>query len=71
MSNTLDDYYTEEEVSKILNKTIPTLRTDASRRKGAPRTKLGKRILYRIDAFNEWIRKHETDFDKIRKNLNF
>ncbi|MFT7086672.1 MAG: hypothetical protein ACJAZX_000085 [Rickettsiales bacterium] len=64
---TLENYYTEEEVSKILDKTIATLRADACRRKGAPRTKLGKRILYRIDAFNSWIMKHETDFDKLRK----
>lgn len=66
-NTTLENYYTEEEVAKILDKTIATLRADACRRKGAPRTKLGKRILYRIDAFNNWIMKHETDFDKLRK----
>jgi len=64
---TLENYYTEEEVAKILNKSISTLRADACRRRGAPRIKLGRRILYRIDAFNNWIMKHETDFDKLRR----
>lgn len=63
----LENYYTETEVSKILNKTIASLRCDASRRKGAPRTKLGKRILYRKKTFDEWLAKHEIDFDKLRQ----
>jgi hypothetical protein len=62
----LEIYYTEEEVAQILNKTIPTLRADACRRRGAPRTKLGNRILYRIDAFNNWVMQHETNFDELR-----
>jgi hypothetical protein len=65
-STILENYYTEGEVSKILDKTIATLRADACRKKGAPRTKLGKRILYRIDAFDGWIMNQETDFDKLR-----
>jgi hypothetical protein len=67
MTNALSKYYTEEQVSEILNKTIPSLRVDACKRKGAPRTKIGKRILYRIDAFNAWLEKHETDFDKLNR----
>jgi hypothetical protein len=65
-STILENYYTEGEVSKILDKTIATLRADACRKKGAPRTKLGNRILYRIDAFNSWIMKHETDFYELK-----
>ena len=38
----LSQYYTEEEVAEFLNKTINSLRADASRRKGAPRTVIGK-----------------------------
>ncbi len=66
-NTTLENYYTEQEVAKILNKTIATLRADACRKKGAPRTKLGKRILYRIDAFNNWIIGQEINFDQIQE----
>jgi hypothetical protein len=60
-------YYTEEEVASFLNKTVFSLRSDASRRKGAPRTKLGRKILYKKSSFMQWMSKRETDFDVVRK----
>ena len=56
--------YTELEVAEMLNKSIASLRSDACRRKGCPRIKLGKRIFYSIETFNEWIKAHETNYTK-------
>ena len=68
MHNTPEGYFSEEEVSKLLNKTIPSLRSEASRRKGAPRTKLGKLILYKKNSFEKWLESHEVNFEKLRRN---
>ena len=59
-------FYTEEEVGNFLNKKVDTLRQDASRRKGPPRVRVGRRVFYRIDAFNNWLVNHEADFDTLR-----
>ncbi|MFT4967719.1 MAG: hypothetical protein ACI9CD_000728 [Candidatus Deianiraeaceae bacterium] len=68
MSNELlSKYYTEEEVAEFLNKTINSLRADACRRKGAPRTTIGKRILYNKNSFEAWILKREVRFEELRK----
>lgn len=69
MQHTIPDgYYTEEEVAALLHKTIQSLRSEASRRKGAPRTKLGKLILYKKDSFEKWLISHETNFQTLRRN---
>lgn len=60
--NIFDKYYSEEEVSKFLNKTIQSLRIDACKRKGAPRTKIGKKILYNKTSFEKWIEEKEKKF---------
>ena len=62
-----EGYYSEKEVASLLRKTIPSLRSEASRRKGAPRTKLGKLILYKKDSFEKWMTSHETNFEKLRR----
>lgn len=67
MPTKLENYYTEQEVAEILNKTISSLRTDASRRKGAPRTRVGKLILYKKDSFEKWLESKEIDFDELRE----
>ncbi len=59
----LSQYYTEEEVAEFLGKTINSLRADASRRKGAPRTVLGKRVLYNKISFEAWVLEKEVKFD--------
>ena len=63
----LSQYYTEEEVAEFLNKAINSLRADASRRKGAPRTVIGKRVLYNKISFEAWILEKEVRFDNLRK----
>ncbi len=59
-------YYTEKEVATFLNKTTLSLRCDASRRKGPPRTKIGRKILYKKSSFESWLLKKESDFDILR-----
>ena len=63
----LSKYYTEEEVAEFLGKTINSLRADASRRKGAPRTVIGKRVLYNRNSFEAWILEKEVRFENLRK----
>ncbi|MDX2083164.1 MAG: helix-turn-helix domain-containing protein [Rickettsiales bacterium] len=63
-------YYSEEEVAALLNKSIASLRSEASRRKGAPRTKLGKLILYKKESFEKWLDSHETNFQTLRRSQN-
>jgi hypothetical protein len=67
MSQISENFYTEQEVADFLNKKIASLRSEASRRKGAPRIKVGKKILYKKDSFESWLVRQETDFQKIRK----
>ena len=65
----ISQYYTEEEVAQFLNKTINSLRADASRRKGAPRTVIGKRVLYNKNSFEAWILEKEVRFELIFRKL--
>jgi hypothetical protein len=65
-NNFLSQYYTEEEVAEFLGKTINSLRADASRRKGAPRTVIGKRVLYNKNSFEAWILEKEVLKKKIK-----
>ena len=67
----ISQYYTEEEVAEFLNKTINSLRADASRRKGAPRTVIGKRVLYNKISFEAWILEREVRFELIFKKIFF
>lgn len=62
------DYYTEEEVAYIFNKTVATLRSDAARRKGPPRTKMGRTIFYNKESLKKWMGEHEIDFDQLRRS---
>lgn len=65
--NLLELYYNEKEVAAFLNKSVASLRADACRRKGAPRTKIGRRILYKKASFEKWIGEKEIDFTSLRK----
>ncbi len=62
-TNDLSGYYTEEEVSQTTGKAISTLRSDAARRKGPPRTVINRKIYYRIEAFQEWLLAQERNFE--------
>ena len=63
----ISKYYTEAEVAEFLGKTVNSLRADASRRKGAPRTVIGKRVLYNKSSFEAWILDKEVRFENLRK----
>ncbi len=63
--NKLEGYYTEMEVASMLDKKTSSLRSDASRRRGAPRTKIGKRVFYKKASFHKWLESHEVNFDNM------
>jgi len=56
--------WTEQQAADFLGKTVNTLRHDASRRRGPPRIKNGKQVLYRAKAVLEWLEVQEVDPDK-------
>lgn len=55
----LRDFVTEPELAKALQITRRTLIRWYQERSGPPRTRVGKRILYRRAAVIEWLRAHE------------
>lgn len=55
-------FYGEDEVSVLLDKRVCSLRSDAARRVGPPRIRLGNLILYRAAALHDWILAHEREF---------
>lgn len=56
----LQEYYSEEEMAQILDKTVGTMKADHSRNGAVPpRTKLGKKILYNKKSFEEWLKNQE------------
>ena len=60
---TLPGFYTEHEVADMLRMSVRTLRNNAARRKGPPRTTVHRRVYYRVEAFDEWLRAQECSFD--------
>lgn len=58
----LAGYYTEAEVSRLTGKAISTLRSDAARRKGPPRTVINRKVYYRVCAFKKWLVAQEQNF---------
>ena len=61
-----EGYRDETEQAKIMAVTVSTLRIMATRRSGPPRTKRGRQILYRKEAYDQWLLKREVDFDDMR-----
>ena len=59
---TLPGFYTEQEVAMMLGTSVRTLRNNAARQKGPPRTVVNRRVFYRATAFDEWLRSQERDF---------
>ena len=59
-------FRSEQEQAEIMNVTIPTLRSMATRRTGPPRTKRGRQILYRKQAYEKWLLAREIDYDDMR-----
>ena len=63
LPNVPDGYRDEEAQARIMDVTVQTLRSMASRRKGPPRVKQGRRPLYRIAAYEAYLLARETDFE--------
>lgn len=61
-----ETFLEESEVAALLNKQICSLRSDAARRVGPPRIRLGNLILYRATALQKWLLAHERDFTAVR-----
>ena len=62
-----EGFRSEQEQAEIMNVTIPTLRSMATRRTGPPRIKRGRQILYGIKRYDEYLRRLEVDYDALRK----
>lgn len=52
-------YWNEKELSEASGIAVPTYRSWRTRGGGPPFVKAGGRILYRIEAVLEWLRKRE------------
>ena len=55
-----EGYYSEEQVAALLGKAVSSLRGDQSKRKGPPKTKLGRKVIYSKESFEEWLKQKET-----------
>lgn len=61
-----EGYRSEEEQARIMDVTISTLRIMAVRRRGPPRVKRGRQILYRMQAYEKYLLALEVDYDNLR-----
>ncbi|MBK1656537.1 helix-turn-helix domain-containing protein [Allochromatium vinosum] len=55
------DYYTKDEAAEELGVTPRTLDRWWAERVGPPRTKVGRRALYRKSALVAWVRRNEQE----------
>jgi hypothetical protein len=55
---------TEEDVAALAGADVSTVRNWRSQRSGPPFTKIGRRALYRVDAFQEWLKAREEAADQ-------
>jgi len=55
-----DNYYTKAQAAAALNTSERTLNRWWNERIGPPRTRIGVKVYYRIDAVNEWLRSKEV-----------
>ena len=54
------DYLTEADVARLRRCSVQSIRLMNRKRIGPPRIKIGRTILYRREAVEAWLRKHET-----------
>jgi DNA-binding transcriptional MerR regulator len=62
----MEGYFTESETAEKLGVAVHTLRVWACRRKGPPRTKVGRSLFYRANSLHAWLAGHETSFETER-----
>jgi hypothetical protein len=55
---------TEEDVAALAGADVTTVRNWRSQRSGPPFTKIGRRALYRVEAFQKWLRDREEASDR-------
>ena len=63
----IDGYLSEGETAARLGVTRSTLRTWAARRRGPPRTVVGRTIFFREEALKGWLLSRERDPEAARK----
>ena len=57
------EYVTEADLASVLDRDINTMRRWAVDRKGPPRTRMGRTVVYRVGAFRQWLLAQERDYD--------
>lgn len=55
-----DDYLTIDQAANELGVTTRTMSRWWQERKGPPRTKVGRSVLYRRSSLEQWLRKNEA-----------
>jgi hypothetical protein len=55
----LDGYISETDLARRLNRSVRTLQRLAARRRGPPRTKIGRLIFYNVDHVRDWLAQQE------------
>ncbi len=64
----LDGWLTRAEVAAEIGVSIDTLARWESRRIGPPCVRIGRKVLYRAQAFRDWLVARENPRDAFRKN---
>ncbi|HVY03855.1 MAG TPA: helix-turn-helix domain-containing protein [Caulobacterales bacterium] len=64
----LDGWLTRAEVAAEIGMSIDTLARWESRRVGPPCVRIGRKVLYRAQAFRDWLVARESPRDASRKN---
>ncbi|MES1953530.1 helix-turn-helix transcriptional regulator [Salinisphaera hydrothermalis] len=68
MATILDDKLTESELAEELGRGIRTIRLWRSRRTGPPFIRLGRQILYRRQAVQDWLASLEQEQPRARRS---
>jgi hypothetical protein len=63
----LDGYLNESATAALLGVSVATLRCWSARRKGPPRTVVGRQPIYREQALREWLLAKERDPEATRQ----
>lgn len=56
----LDGWMTRPELAEKINVSVDTLARWETQRTGPPCVRMGRRVLYRVEAFREWLQAQET-----------
>jgi hypothetical protein len=65
-----ENFLNEIEAAAFLGCTIPTLRSNAARRKGPPRIVVSRKPLYREAALLDWMKRREVDPEAARRRVS-